>query len=176
MHIQLNKRDLSNESDALVKYKSLKSKLVINFKSEICSRIETMKVLKEIKDNEYYKLDGYKNFEDFTKDYKLAKTQAYDYLKIASAIEEGIIEESFLVENGFRQTLFVLRNSESKTLKKSRVNPIKPLRFQLKNQESYDFYKQNPKLTGFILDKLFSSEKKILEKFVNEFKIVKDEQ
>ncbi|AHH14772.1 chromosome replication/partitioning protein, partial [Borrelia hermsii] len=173
MNIQLNKRNLSNESDALVKYKSLKSKLIINFKSEICSRIETMKVLKEIKDNEYYKLDGYKNFEDFTKDYKLAKSQAYDYLKVAGAIEEGIIEESFLIENGFRQTLYVLRNSDSNTLNKSRVNPIKPLRFQLKSQESYDFYKKNAKFTSFLMDNLFENQKDLLEKLMKEFKSLK---
>ncbi|ACH94230.1 chromosome replication/partitioning protein [Borrelia duttonii] len=174
MNIHLNKRNLSSESDTMVRYKSLKSQLAINFKSEVCSRLETMRILKEIKDNKYYELDGYKNFEDFTKNYKLAKTQAYDYLKIANAIEEGIIEEEFLVQNGFRQTLFVLRNQESATIKKSKQNPIKPLRFQLKKQESYDFYKSNAKFTSFLMDELFENQKDLLEKLLKKYKELKE--
>ncbi|MGF7102068.1 chromosome replication/partitioning protein [Borreliella kurtenbachii] len=49
-----------------------------------------MKILKEIKDKEYYKLDGYQNFEIFTRNYKIAKSQAYEYLRMANAIEEGL--------------------------------------------------------------------------------------
>ncbi len=101
-----------------------------------------MKILKEIKDNEYYKLDGYKNFNSFIKDYKLAKTQTYCYLRIAQAIENGVIEEPFLLENGIKETIIFLRNSNSEKIKKSKQNLIKPLRFQLKKQESYDFYKK----------------------------------
>ncbi|WP_215539877.1 chromosome replication/partitioning protein [Borreliella bavariensis] len=174
MNIQLNKRNLSTDNDVMVRYKSLKSQLTINVKSEICSRLETMKILKEIKDNEYYKLDGYKSFEDFTKDYKLAKTQAYDYLRIANAIEEGIIEEEFLVQNGFRQTLFLLRNKESLTIKKSKQNWIKPLRFQLKKQESYDFYKKHAKFTSFMMDEIFENQKDFLNKLLKKYKELKE--
>ncbi len=33
----------------------------------------------EIKNKAYYKLDGYKSFEKFIKEYKLARSQAYIY-------------------------------------------------------------------------------------------------
>ncbi|EEF84037.1 chromosome replication/partitioning protein, partial [Borreliella spielmanii] len=143
MDIKVNKRDLSDNENyiiadsALNHYNSLKEKLKINSKKEIYCKLETLKILKEIKDNEYYKLDGYKSFEAFSKDYRLARAQVYNYLKIANAIEDGIIQEEFLIKNGILETLIILRNKESKTIKKSKQNPIKPLRFQLKKQESY---------------------------------------
>ncbi|PRR29441.1 chromosome replication/partitioning protein, partial [Borreliella burgdorferi] len=58
-------------------YKTLKEKLNDNFKKEIFHRVENIKILKEIKDNQYYKFDGYKTFLDFIKDFDVAKTQAY---------------------------------------------------------------------------------------------------
>ncbi|UPA15592.1 chromosome replication/partitioning protein [Borrelia turicatae] len=178
MKIKLNKRalegrNLSDHEKILTHYNKLKEKLIINFKDEIFSKIETMKVLKEIKDKGYYKLDGYRNFIDFILNFNLAKTQVYNYLKIASAMEEGLINDDFILKNGFNQTLFFIKTNDNLTLKKSRQNLIKPLRFQLKNQESYDFYKKNAKFTGFMLDKLFLSKKDLLEDFMKEFKSLK---
>ncbi|WP_367613216.1 chromosome replication/partitioning protein (plasmid) [Borrelia hermsii] len=159
-----------NVSNDQKRFDLLKNKLKDNIKDDIYNKIEAMHILREIKEKEYYKLDGYKSFSQFIKDYKLAKSQAYSYLRIASAIQDGILKEEYLVENGFRQSLSFLMEKESRNLKKSKVNPIKPLRFQLKSQDSYDFYKKNAKFTGFVLDKLFSSEKDLLEKFMKEFK------
>ncbi|UPA17354.1 chromosome replication/partitioning protein (plasmid) [Borrelia coriaceae] len=179
MKIKLNKRaledrNLSEHEKILTHYNKLKEKLIINFKDEIFSKIETMKILKEIKDKGYYKLDGYKNFIDFILNFNLAKTQVYNYLKIATAMEEGLINDDFILKNGFNQTLSFIKTNNSATLKKSRQNSIKPLRFQLKSQESYTFYKQNAKFTGFILDKLFLSKKDLLEDFMKEFKSLED--
>ncbi|AHH05878.1 chromosome replication/partitioning protein (plasmid) [Borrelia miyamotoi] len=175
MDIKLNKRNLNDNENYVVNdgelnhYNSLKEKLKINSKKEIYCKLETLKILKEIKDNQYYKLDGYKSFDAFAKDFRLARAQVYNYLKIANAIEEGVIEEEFLIKNGILETLVILRNKETKTIKKSRQNPIKPLRFQLKSQDSYNFYKKNAKLTGFILDNLFSGKKDWLEEFIKEY-------
>ncbi|MBB6043713.1 chromosome replication/partitioning protein [Borreliella yangtzensis] len=179
MDIKVNKRDLSDNGNyiiadnALNHYNSLKEKLKINSKKEIYCKLETLKILKEIKDNEYYKLDGYKSFEAFSKDYRLARAQVYNYLKIANAIEDGIIQEEFLIKNGILETLIVLRNKESKTIKKSKQNPIKPLRFQLKSKESYDFYKSNAKFTGFLLDELFESQRDLVNKLLKRYKQLK---
>ncbi|ACK74372.1 chromosome replication/partitioning protein [Borreliella burgdorferi] len=179
MDIKVNKRDLSDNENYIITdsvlnhYNSLKEKLKINSKKEIYCKLETLKILKEIKDNHYYRFDGYKSFEAFSKDYRLARAQVYNYLKIANAIEDGIIQEEFLIKNGILETLIVLRNKESKTIKKSKQNPIKPLRFQLKRQESYDFYKSNAKFTGFMLDKLFSDGKEIIKKLMKEYKELK---
>ncbi|WP_210369165.1 chromosome replication/partitioning protein [Borreliella garinii] len=185
--LRINKRDIDSQGNALLvdshnvnengveidRYNILKKKLYVNLREGVSNRVECMKILKEIKDNEYYKLDGYKSFDAFIKDYDVAKTQAYNYLKIANAIESGVIEEQYVLDNGFKQILNVLKNKESPTLKKSNQNPIKPLRFQLKKKESYDFYKSNAKFTGFLLDKLFSDEKEIIKRIMKEYKQLK---
>ncbi|ACN52932.1 chromosome replication/partitioning protein [Borreliella valaisiana] len=184
---RINRRNIDSKGNALLvdfsnvnkdgveidRYNILKKKLYVNLREGISNRIECMKILKEIKDNKYYKLDGYKSFDAFIKDYDVAKTQAYNYLKIANAIESGVIEEQYVLDNGFRLILSVFKNKESPTLKKSKQNPIKPLRFQLKKQESYDFYKSNAKFTGFLLDKLFSDEREIIKKIMKEYKQLK---
>ncbi|ETZ17828.1 putative plasmid partition protein [Borrelia duttonii CR2A] len=162
-----------NINDNQKRFALLKSKLKDNIKDDIYNKIEAMHILREIKDKEYYKLDGYKSFSRFIKDYKLAKSQAYSYLRIASAIQDGILKEEYLIDNGFRQSLSFLMEKESKNLKKSKINPVKPLRFQLKNQDSYNYYKKNAKLTGFILDKLFLEKQNLLKEFVREFEILK---
>ncbi|OJH14424.1 permease, partial (plasmid) [Borreliella bissettiae] len=88
------------------------------------------------------------------------------------AIKDGILEESYVIENGVTKTLEFLRKSPN-VLKKSKQNPIKPLRFQLKSQESYDFYKSNAKFTGYLLDKLFNNEKEMIKKIMKEYKQLK---
>ncbi|AHH11353.1 chromosome replication/partitioning protein (plasmid) [Borrelia coriaceae] len=170
MDIIINKRNLETVDEMKSYYNKLKQKLKSNFQQEIYYKMEAIKILKEIKDNEYYKLDGYRIFEDFIKDYKLARSQAYDYLKIATALANGTLEENYVIENGITQTIAFLRTTSSK-LKKSKYNLIKPLHLQLKSQESYDFYKKNAKFTGFILDILFSSKKDWLKQLQSEFEI-----
>ncbi|UPA11369.1 chromosome replication/partitioning protein (plasmid) [Borrelia parkeri] len=184
MNIKITKRVIENENQDLTNlddknktvkyYLSLKERLVFNFQKEILNKIENMKILKEIKDNEYYKLDGYKSFEEFTKNYKIAKTQAYEYLKIANAMEEGLVEEQDIIENGIHDVILSLRNKKRINARQLRQNLIKPLKFQLKKQESYDFYKKNAKLTAFILDEIFSSKKDLLEEFVKKFQNLKE--
>ncbi|APS99334.1 permease (plasmid) [Borreliella mayonii] len=180
MYIKINKRNLSEsvreEEQALVHYNKLKEKLNINFQKEIYCKLEAMKVLKEIKDKEYYKLDNYSSFDDFAKDYRLARTQTYKYLKIATAIEEGVIEEKYVIKNGINDTICLLKTKESPSLKKSNQNSIKPLRFQLKKEESYFFYKKNSKLTSFILEKIFFEEKNFLLKIIKEFETYRNKR
>ncbi|WP_210372493.1 chromosome replication/partitioning protein [Borreliella garinii] len=174
MLVKINKRNLEEkDNQQLEYYEKLKNKLVNNFKKEIFHKIEVIKILKEIKDNEYYKLDGYTSFNSFAKNYRIARTQVYDYIRIANAMEEGLLEEAFIIENGLTMSLLSLRDKESSTFKKSKQNPIKPLRFQLKSKESYDFYKSNAKFTGFLLDKLFKNEKEIIKRIMKEYKQLK---
>uniref|UniRef100_UPI00165D7173 chromosome replication/partitioning protein n=1 Tax=Borreliella bavariensis TaxID=664662 RepID=UPI00165D7173 len=146
--LRINKRDIDSEGNALLvdssnvskngvevdRYNILKKKLYVNLREGVSNRIQCMKILKEIKDNEYYKLDGYKSFDAFIKDYDVAKTQAYNYLKIANAIEAGVIEEQYVLDNGFRSILSVLKDKESPALQTSKHNPIKPFRFHLHSQ------------------------------------------
>ncbi|UPA17420.1 chromosome replication/partitioning protein (plasmid) [Borrelia coriaceae] len=183
--ISINPRNLDNEKSSILivddsivdeakeRFNLLKIKLKDNIKEDISNKIETMYILQEIKEKEYYKLDGYKSFTDFSKVYSLAKSQAYNYLKIASAIQDGILEERFLLENGFNQTLNFIKIKESEKFKKSGKTPLKPLRFQLKSQEAYDFYKRSSKFTSFILEDMFQNDKKFLEDKLLKYKNTK---
>ncbi|AHH11466.1 chromosome replication/partitioning protein (plasmid) [Borrelia coriaceae] len=183
MNIKITKRVIENKHQDLINledknkiakyYLSLKERLVFNFQKEILNKIESMKILKEIKDNEYYKLDGYKSFEEFTKNYRIAKTQAYEYLKIANAMEAGLIEEQDIIENGIHDIILSLRNKEGINIRQSRQALIKPLKLQLKSQESYDFYRQDLNFASFLMDELFRNKKDLLGEFMKKFKTFK---
>ncbi|AHH11622.1 chromosome replication/partitioning protein (plasmid) [Borrelia coriaceae] len=186
--IIINARNLNNDKNSILlinnninisddqkRFALLKSKLKDNIKDDIYNKIEAMHILREIKEKEYYKLDGYKSFSQFIKDYKLAKSQAYSYLRIASAIQDGILKEEYLIENGFRQSLSFLMKKESKNLEKSKTNLVKPLKLQLKSQESYAFYKKNVNFTSFLMDELFKDKKDLLEEFMKKFRGLKGE-
>uniref|UniRef100_UPI00067F429A chromosome replication/partitioning protein n=1 Tax=Borreliella garinii TaxID=29519 RepID=UPI00067F429A len=107
-----NKIEINFDEEKMERFLFLKERLVFNFQKEIHNKIETMKILKEIKDKKYYKLDGYQSFEMFTRDYKIAKSQAYEYLRIANAIEEGLIQENDIIEKGIQNSLFFLKDKE----------------------------------------------------------------
>ncbi|WP_418905700.1 chromosome replication/partitioning protein [Borreliella japonica] len=181
--IAINPRNLNNNKNSILnsnnnnhlsndkkRFEFLKNKLKDNIKEDIYNKIEAMYILMEIKNKAYYKLDGYKSFEKFIKDYKLARSQAYTYLKIAGAIKEGTLKQEYLVENGFRQSILFLMNSENAVRKKSNQISKKVLRIQLKNQESYFFYKKNYKFTEFFLDKVFLDKKDWIDQIMKEFK------
>lgn len=152
------------------RFEFLKNKLKDNVKEDIYNKIEAMYILMEIKNKAYYKIDGYKSFEKFIKDYKLARSQAYTYLKIAGAIKEGSLKQEYLVENGFRQSILFLMNSQNSLDKTHNQNVKKFLRIQLKNQESYFFYRKNYKFTEFFLDKVFLDKKDWIDQIMKEFK------
>ncbi len=185
MEIELNKRVLSGVADPdgekkiitkeeiFAHYNDLKNRLKTNIKKKIFYKVESIRILKEIKDNKYYKLDGYKSFDAFIRDYKLARTQVYIYLKLAKALQAGILNENYIIENGIYDSLDLIEGQKTSIIKKSKQNPIKPLRFQLKSKESYDFYKSNAKFTGFLLDKLFNNEKEIIKRIMKEYKQLK---
>ncbi|UPA11059.1 chromosome replication/partitioning protein (plasmid) [Borrelia parkeri] len=160
---------VDEQNSSLEYFRELKRKLMINLKDEIHAKIITMKILKEINDKELYLQDGYKTFSDFISEFNLARTQVYGYIRMAAAISEGVLSEEYIIQNGIQNSLLLIRNTNSDTIKKSRQNPIKPLRFQLKNQDSYDFYKQNAKFTSFLMDELFKDKKDLLEEFMKKF-------
>ncbi|ACO38379.1 putative plasmid partition protein (plasmid) [Borreliella burgdorferi 29805] len=156
--------------DKMERFLFLKERLIINFQKEIHNKIETMKILKEIKDKEYYKLDGYQNFEMFTRNYKIAKSQAYEYLRIANAIEEGLVQEKYIIENGIQNSLFFLKDKEGGEVKKSNRNFIRPLRFQLKTENAYIYYKSKARFTSFLLEKLLKDKEELLNEIMKEYK------
>lgn len=181
--IAINPRNLNHKKNSILdknndihsfddkeRFEFLKNKLKDNVKEDIYNKIEAMYILMEIKNKAYYKLDGYKSFEKFIKDYKLARSQAYTYLKIAGAIKEGLLKQEYLVKNGFRQSILFLINSKNAVEKNPNQSLKKFLRLQLKNQESYFFYKKNHKFTEFFLDKVFLDKKDWINQIMEEFK------
>ncbi|AEL19447.1 chromosome replication/partitioning protein [Borreliella bissettiae] len=158
------------DEDKMERFLFLKERLIINFQKEIHNKIETMKILKEIKDKEYYKLDGYQNFEMFTRNYKIAKSQAYEYLRMANAIEEGLVQEKYIIENGIQNSLFFLKDKEGGKVKKSNRNFIRPLRFQLKTENAYIYYKSKARFTSFLLEKLLKDKEELLNEIMKEYK------
>ncbi|WP_210381114.1 chromosome replication/partitioning protein [Borreliella valaisiana] len=152
-------------------YLRLKNKLKTLITDDIYNKIETAKILNTINQKKLYILDGYKNFYSFLANFKIAKSQAYKYIKIVLGVEKGIIDYTFIANNGIEKAIKQLESIN--VIKKSNHNPIKPLRFQLKSQESYDFYKSNAKFTGYLLDKLFNNEKEMIKKIMKEYKQLK---
>lgn len=152
-------------------YLRLKDKLKTLTADDIYNKIETAKILNAINQKKLYILDGYKNFYSFLADFKIAKSQAYKYIKIVSGVEQGIIDYNFIANNGIEKAIKQLEISNF--IKKSNQNPIKPLRFQLKKQESYNFYKNNAKFTAFILEELLENQKDFLNKLLKKYKQLK---
>ncbi|UPA15680.1 chromosome replication/partitioning protein [Borrelia turicatae] len=168
-NIILNDREQNlSTKDNKIKYEAYKNQLRAILLNEIEDRIKIMKILYEIKENKLYKIDGYINFNSFLEDFVIARTQAFKYLKIYKEILKGTLDLEELKKEGIKGVLKKIKISQ-----KSQENPIKPLRFQLKNQDSYDFYKQNAKFTSFLMDKLFSNKKDLIEEFMKEFKSLK---
>ncbi|SCW39729.1 Putative plasmid partition protein [Borreliella japonica] len=166
-------KKLITKEEIFAHYNDLKNSLKTNIKKKIFYKVESIRILKEIKDNEYYKLDGYKSFDAFIKDYKLARTQVYIYLKLAKALQAGILNEDYIIENGINDSLDLIEGQETSIVKKSKQNPIKPLRFQLKTQESCDFYKKNAKFTSFMMHEVFENQKDLINKLLKKYKRLK---
>uniref|UniRef100_UPI001AEFABC9 chromosome replication/partitioning protein n=1 Tax=Borreliella garinii TaxID=29519 RepID=UPI001AEFABC9 len=92
--------------------------------------------------------------------------QAYLYLKIY----EQVLKGNLSIKEIRDRMIEIYRNIKLKEIvdKKSIQNLIKPLRFQIKRQDSYDFYKSNVKFTGYLLDEIFSSDKDYFNKVFKE--------
>ncbi|WP_417903340.1 chromosome replication/partitioning protein [Borreliella andersonii] len=180
INLKINKRisennlnyflDQNNENQRKEEFDRLITQLKNNIKSEIYNIIDTMKILKKINDKKLYLEGEYKSFRDFLSDFKLAKTQSYEYIKLAAAVEAGILEENFITNNGIRASIRYIKNQANGIIKKSKTKLIKPLRFQLKNQESYDFYKSNFRFASFMMDEIFENQKDFLNKLLKKYK------
>ncbi|WP_151074084.1 chromosome replication/partitioning protein [Borreliella turdi] len=149
-------------------YELLKNELKNRIEDDIRNKINTMKILLKIRNGKLYVLDGYKRFEDFIFEFKIARTQAYKYIKIAKLLFEGKLKEVNIIENGIDKTLFNLMKDKKV---KSRANLIKPLRVRLETQEACDFYRKNPKFTNQLLEDFYQKNKeqliKKLERYEN---------
>ncbi len=128
VNLKINKRisenslnyilDQSNENQRKEEFEQLITQLRNNIKSEIYNIIDTMKILKKINDKKLYVEGGYKSFKNFLSDFKLAKTQSYEYIRLATAVETGLLEENFITSNGIRASIRYVKNKTSGIIKK----------------------------------------------------------
>ena len=153
------------------RYLELKEKLKILIKEESYNKIETARILKEINESKYYALDGYKSFTAFIKSYKIAKTSVYRYIKLVSGIDSGKIDYDLILNRGVDYAIKILENSN--IINKSNINPLRPLRFQLDDEESFYFYKSNIKFASFLLKEIYKNEKNFFNKMWDRYKTIK---
>ncbi|EEG98565.1 CobQ/CobB/MinD/ParA nucleotide binding domain protein [Borreliella burgdorferi 118a] len=110
---------------------------------------------KYIKGKVHFYNDGHVSFKSFIEEFLIARTQAYLYLKIYEQVLKGAVSIKEIRDKGMIE---IYRNIKSKEVvdKKSNQNSIKPLRFQLKRQDSCDFYKSNARIYFKNFSKLVS--------------------
>lgn len=154
-----------SEEEEYENYKHALKKSMVN---DIENKIKIMEILYNIKSKKLYRIDGHVSFKSFIEEFLIARTQAYLYLKIYEQVLKGNLSIKEIRDKGMIE---IYRNIKLKEVvdKKSIQNSIKPLRFQLKRKDSYDFYKSNAKFTGYLLDKIFSSDKDYLNQIFKEY-------
>ncbi|MCD2371999.1 chromosome replication/partitioning protein [Borreliella burgdorferi] len=172
--ILLNNRieDVQEFENEELEYKSYKDQLRRITVDDVENKIKTMKILYKIREKKLYLIDGYKKFEDFLSEFIISRSQAFLYLKIYRKVLEGSISINDIKEKGLKGVYRNILNAEIKE-DKSKQNPIKPLRFQLKKQESYNFYKKNAKFTSFMMDEIFENQKDLINKLLKKYKELK---
>lgn len=172
--ILLNNRieDVQEFENEELEYKSYKDQLRRITVDDVENKIKTMKILYKIREKKLYLIDGYKKFEDFLSEFIISRSQAFLYLKIYRKVLEGSISINDIKEKGLKGVYRNILNVEIKE-DKSKQNPIKPLRFQLKKQESYNFYKKNAKFTSFMMDEIFENQKDLISKLLKMYKQLK---
>ncbi|WP_215538025.1 chromosome replication/partitioning protein [Borreliella bavariensis] len=159
------------ENDEL-EYKSYKDQLRRITIDDIDNKIKTMKILYKIREKKLYLIDGYKKFEDFLSEFIISRSQAFLYLKIYRKVLDGSVSINDIKEKGLKGVYRNILNIEIKG-DKSKQNPIKPLRFQLKTKESYDFYKSNAKFTSFMMHEIFENQKDWIKQLLKKYKELK---
>lgn len=152
-------------------YDRLVIKLQHNLKAKkIYTIVERIKIFRKINKDKLYVEGGFKSFREFLYKFKFARTQIYKYIRLAVAIESGLIEEDYIISNGVQAAIDYIKTNKNMSISKlNEENLIKPLILRFKDKESYDFYKENIKFTEFFLQSIFLNDKDLIEKFKNKF-------
>ncbi|WKD01201.1 chromosome replication/partitioning protein (plasmid) [Borreliella americana] len=156
------------------RYLKLKEKLKILIKEESYNKIETARILKEINDNKYYVIDKYKSFGHFIKDYKMAKTTVYRYIKLAIGIDSGKINYEFILKKGIHYAMQFLENNGITTNKRPKMN--KSLKIKIEDERVFDFYKSNTNFVSFLLKELYDHNQKLLTNIKNKYDNLKEKK
>ncbi|WP_024653150.1 chromosome replication/partitioning protein [Borrelia persica] len=169
--IILNVRNCSTQKfeDEELEYRSYKDQLRRIILNNIENKIKTMQILYQIREKKLYLIDGHKKFEDFLSKFIISRSQAFLYLKIYKKVLDGSVTIEDIKQKGFksvyREIISLTVNKQHCTKKTANL-----LSFQIKKKDTYDFYKKNTDFAEFLLDTIFSDNKILLKKFLEDFK------
>ncbi|WKC58607.1 chromosome replication/partitioning protein [Borrelia sp. P9F1] len=149
------------------RYVSLKEKLKVLIKEESYNKIETARILKEINESKYYALDGYKSFTGFIKDYRIAKTSIYRYIKLVTGIDSGKIDYELVLSRGVDYAIKVLEDRN--IVSKGESNAVKSLRLQIDDEDCFHIYRSDIKFTEFLLKEIYKGEQEFFYKMLNKY-------
>ncbi len=128
--------------------------------------------MKEINDNKYYVIDKYKSFDHFIKDYNLAKTTVYRYMKLAIGIDSGKINYELILKKGMCYAIQILENNGCISSPKNILN--RSFKIKIKDEKSLDFYKSNINFTSFLLKELYYNNQELLINIKNKYDNLKN--
>ncbi|WKC75677.1 chromosome replication/partitioning protein [Borreliella valaisiana] len=168
--VEINKNETKNTRES--RYLKLKEKLKILIKEEFYNKIETARILKEINDNKYYVIDKYKSFIHFIKDYNMAKTTVYRYMKLATGIDNGKINYELILKKGIYYATQILENNSIIDTTKS--IPNKSIKLKIEDEKSFNFYKSNTKFVSFLLKELYYNNQKLIKNIKNKYENLKN--
>ncbi|ACN52607.1 chromosome replication/partitioning protein [Borreliella valaisiana] len=167
--IEINEDETKKTRES--RYLKLKEKLKILIKEEFYNKIETARILKEINDNKYYVIDKYKSFIHFIKDYNMAKTTVYRYMKLAIGIDSGKINYELILKKGINYATQILENN--KIIDTSKSIPNKSIQLKIEDEKSFNFYKSNTKFVSFLLKELYYNNQKLIKNIKNKYENLK---
>ncbi|WKC78426.1 chromosome replication/partitioning protein (plasmid) [Borreliella turdi] len=170
--IELNRNEIKDNRES--RYLKLKEKLKILIKEESYNKIETARILKEINDNKYYVIDKYKSFNHFIKDYNMAKTTVYRYIKLAIGIDSGKINYELILKKGIHYAIQILENNEIIANPKGTLKRF--LKIKIEDEKSFDFYQSNTNFVSFLLKALYYDNQKLLTNIKNKYDKIKNKK
>ncbi|AJA90684.1 chromosome partitioning protein (plasmid) [Borreliella chilensis] len=170
--IELNGNEIKRTRES--RYLELKEKLKVLIKEESYNKIETARILKEINDNKYYIVDGYKNFSHFLKDYNMAKTSVYRYIKIAVGIDSGKIDYELILKKGIYYAMQILENNNITINPKAILN--RSFKLKIEEEEIFNFYKSNTSFVSFLLKELYHDNQKLIANIKNKYDNLKNKK
>ncbi|QFI15048.1 chromosome replication/partitioning protein (plasmid) [Borrelia sp. CA_690] len=163
--VEFNEHEIKKTRES--RYLKLKEKLKILIKEESYNKIETARILKEINDNKYYVIDKYKSFGHFIKDYNMAKTTVYRYIKLAIGIDNGKIDYELILKKGMYYAIQILKNNGIIPNPKNIIN--KSFKIKIGDEKSFDFYKSNISFVSFLLKELYYDNQELLMNIKNKY-------
>ncbi|MBB6031980.1 hypothetical protein HNR35_000983 [Borreliella spielmanii] len=170
--VELNENEIKRTRE--FRYLKLKEKLKILIKEESYNKIETARILKEINDNKYYVIDKYKSFNHFIKDYNMAKTTVYRYMKLATGIDSGEINYELILKKGIYYAIQILEKNGTIATSKSILN--RSFKLKIEDEKSFAFYKSNVNFVSFLLKEIYYNNQKLLTNIKNKYENIKNKK